>query len=108
MEVENSIGGEIIQFRINANKGYVLNKLIVTTDSGETVEFDSGEFIKNKDGTISIDKNKFIMPFENVTIEARWKFEINPNTGNNAIMMMLILISCIGIGIYTYKKKESK
>ena len=54
------------------------------------VEFTEGETIENSDGTISIDKNKFTMPFENVTIEARCRSDSiinvpdtfkNPNTG---------------------------
>lgn len=109
--VENSLGGEIIQFKINAEKGYVLSKLVVTTDSGEIVEFDEGETIKNADGTFSIDKNKFTMPFENVTIEAKFESENilkNPETGDKLLFMILILVASIGIGTLIYIKKESR
>lgn len=83
--VNTASGNETIQFRVTANAGYKLGSLIVTTDSGETVEFDEGSIITNPDGTISIDKNAFKMPFENVTIEAKWvknskDIVVNPKT----------------------------
>ena len=94
--VDNSLGGKVIQFRVNAKKGYRLSKLIITTDSGEKIEFDTGEIINNFDGTISIDKNKFTMPFENVTMEARWVSTIvNPETGRSLIFLGGLLL--IGI-----------
>ena len=96
--IENSLGGETINFRINANKGYKLNKLVITSDSGEKVEFDEGEIINNSDGTISIDKNKFIMPFENVTIEAKWDIEsilTNPKTGRLLLLFEIIIVAFI-------------
>ena len=88
--IDTAVGEEAIRFRVKSNKGYKLSKLVITTDSGEMVEFTEGETIENSDGTISIDKNKFTMPFENVTIEARWRSDSiinvpdtfkNPNTG---------------------------
>jgi len=105
--VENSLGGEEIQFKITAKEEYKLNKLIITTDSGEKVEFSEGEIIQNDDGTISIDKNKFLMPFENVTIEAEWaKKIINPETGSNLLIVLLIVVSCfILLGFYRKKKR---
>ena len=105
--VENSLGGEEIQFKITAKEEYKLNKLIITTDSGEKVEFSEGEIIQNDDGTISIDKNKFLMPFENVTIEAEWaKKIINPETGSNLLIVLLILVPYfILLGFYRKKKR---
>ena len=109
--VENSLGGETIQFKVSANKGYKLGSIVITTDSGETVEFSEGEIIKNDDGTFSIDKNKFTMPFENVTIQAKFESENilkNPETGNKVLFIILILVASIGIRIFIYKKKESR
>ncbi|MBP5204212.1 hypothetical protein J6Z48_01040 [bacterium] len=121
--VENSLGGEVISFRVNGNKGFKLSKLIITTDSGETVEFNEGETVENADGTISIDSSKFTMPFENVTIEARWlseadelvpeevekKAESNPVTGDEVLrLLMLFWVSLsvsICIGTYVLKRK---
>ena len=115
--VENSLGGEVISFRVNANKGYKLSKLVITTDSGETVEFDEGETVENADGTISIDSSKFTMPFENVTIEAKWLSETdelvpeevekeiekgsesNPVTGDEVMMLLMLLFVSLGVSI---------
>ena len=107
--VENSLGGETIQFKVSTNKGYKLGSIVITTDSGETVEFSEGEIIKNNDGTLSIDKNKFTMPFENVTIQAIFESENilkNPETGNKVWFIILILVASIGIGTFILKKKE--
>ena len=107
--VENSLGGEIIQFKVSTNKGYKLRSVLITTDSGEKIEFTEGEIIKNDDGTLSIDKNKFTMPFENVTIQAKFELENilkNPETGNKVLFIILILVA--SIGTFIYKKKESR
>ena len=68
--VEHSLGGETIQFKVIANKGYKLDSIVIKTNSGEEIDFSEGEITKNDNGTISIDKNKFTMPFENINIEA--------------------------------------
>ena len=107
--IDNSLGGEIIQFKVSINKGYILGSIIITTDSGEKVEFTKGEITKNDDGTFSIDKNKFTMPFENITIQAKFESENilkNPETGDKLLFMILILVA--SIGIFIYKKKESR
>ena len=109
--VENSLGGETIQFKVSTNKGYKLGSIVITTDSGETVEFSEGEIIKNDDGSFSIDKNKFTMPFENVTIQAKFELESilkNPETGDKVLFITLILLASTGIGTFIYKKKESR
>ena len=108
--VENALGGETIQFRVSVNKGYKLKSIIIRTDSGEEIEFNEGEIIKNEDGTISIDKNKFTMPYENVTIEAKWQSDsiINPETGNKTITIIFIMTISLGIVVFLYKKNESR
>ncbi|MBP5204209.1 hypothetical protein J6Z48_01025 [bacterium] len=125
--IDNSLGGEVISFRINAKSGYNLTKLIITTDSGETVEFEEGEILGESDDIVSIDGNKFTMPFENVTIEASWKAEgedtveveteteteqkvvDNPQTDDKIIPYMLtLLLSLSGLcgALLLFKKKE--
>ncbi len=110
--VNNSAGGETILFRLNGKKGFSLNKLIITTDSGETVEFTEGDLIKNDDGTITIKNNKFTMPFESVTIKVSWKAEnsslINPPTGDSIKIYVLTLITTFGLEtfLYIYVKKK--
>ena len=47
----------------------------------------------NNDDTMSIDKNNFTMPFENVTIEARWRLDIlNPNTGVETLLVVAMIV----------------
>ena len=109
--IDNSLGGETIQFKLSVNKDYKLKSIIIRTDSGEKVEFSEGEITKNDDGTLSIDKNKFTMPFENVTIQAKFELENilkNPETGDKVLFIILILVASIGIGTFIYKKKESR
>lgn len=105
--VENSLGGETIEFKVNAKKGYILESIVIRTDNGEEVKFTEGDITKNPDGTVSINKNKFKMPFENVTIEARWTLK-NPETGNIVLTLVLFIIFSMGIGLFIYKRKESR
>ena len=109
--IESSLGGEKIQFNISTKKGYKLGSIIIRTDSGEEVEFSEGEITKNDDGTLSIDKNKFTMPFENVTIQAKFIPDgilINPETGDKVLFIILTQVASIGIGTIIYIKKESR
>ena len=103
--IDSAFGNDTIQFKATSKQGYKLKGITVTTDSGEKVEFREGE-ITNKNGIYSIDKNKFTMPFENVTIEARWGTDIlNPNTGM-FYSIIVIILSVIGISTYTFTKKK--
>ena len=109
--IDNSLGGETIQFKVSAKNGYKLGSIVIKTDSGEKVEFSEGEITKNDDGTFSIDKNKFTMPFENITIQAKFELESilkNPKTGDKILFIIFTLVASIGIGIFIYKKKESR
>ena len=106
--IETALGNDTIQFKATSKKGYKLKSIVIKTDSGETVKFDEGEIIENGDETYSVDKNKFTMPFENVTIQARWGLDIlNPKTGMFYHTLFIILF-IIGISTYIYKKKNLK
>ena len=106
--VDNALGNDTIQFKATSNKGYKLKSIVIKTDGGETVKFDEGEIIDNGDGTYSVDKNKFTMPFENVTIQARWGLDIlNPKTGMFYYTIVIMLL-IVGISTYIYKKKNLK
>ncbi len=107
--IDRAAGGEVISFKVSAKKGLKLAGLTVTTDSQEKVQFNEEDLTTNKDGTVSISTNKFTMPYENVTIEARWATTINPLTVSSIFIFFLILIAsvCIIFKIYT-KKKEKK
>ena len=82
-----------------------MSKLIVTTDSGEKVEFEKGKDITNLNGIVTINNNLFTMPYDNVTIEAYWEIE-NPDTGSY-IMCSIITLVILGIGNYFLKRKAS-
>jgi len=106
--VDNSLGGESITFDVSTNKGFKLNRLILRTDSGEEVEFSEEDLTYNDDGTVTISKNKFIMPFENVTIQAKWESEsllVNPETGRNIVLIFAPLIVLI-MGTNIYRKRR--
>ena len=64
----------------------------------------------NNDGTMSIDKNNFTMPFENVTIEARWRLDIlNPNTGVETLLVVaMIVLSTITLTVIIRKKDKNE
>ena len=96
--VDNSLGGETITFDVSTNKGFRLKGLILRTDSGEEVEFSEEDLTYNDDGTVTISKNKFIMPFENVTIEAKWELEsllVNPKTGRRIFIFLGLLLGVV-------------
>ncbi len=64
----------------------------------------------NNDDTMSIDKNNFTMPFENVTIEARWRLDIlNPNTGVETLLVVaMIVLSTITLTVIIRKKDKNE
>ncbi len=64
-------GGDTISFSLKASIGLKLDKLIITTDSNEVIEFSEEDIIQDETGNYSIRTSKFTMPYENVTIEAR-------------------------------------
>ena len=82
---DTAAGDEAITFSISSNRGYKLKRLVVTTNSGEVVSVDAGDIILNDDGTVSVDNNTFTMPFENVTIEAKWEEDIPKNEETNVV-----------------------
>ena len=112
--VDSALGNDTVQFKVTAKSGYKLNRIMIKTDSGETIELKEGEIQNNSDGTISIDKNNFIMPFENITIEAKWEpnniidlpeIITNPKTGDKAVIITALMSLSIITGLYTYRKK---
>lgn len=107
--VETSLGGEKIQFKISTNRGYKLGSIIVKTDSGEEVEFSEDEITVGEGEIISISTNKFTMPFENITIQARFKPEniiTNPKTGASVLIIIVVLLS-LGLGLKVYHNKRA-
>ena len=92
--LETSVAGNKITYTATPDTGYILKNITVTTASGEV--------IKTTD-------NSFIMPDEDVTIEAEFVKEIttNPNTGNIIMIITgILLITILGTVIALYYKKK--
>ena len=73
--------------------------------------------MNDENGISTVSNNKFTMPFENVTIEAKWVREPiietmknlieNPNTGDKLIVIsVIIMLISLYVGIYLSRKKE--
>lgn len=105
--VDTALGGESITFKVSAKKGLRLAGLIITTDSGEVVEFSEEDLTTNTDGTISISTNKFTMPYDNVLIEAKWTLDIlNPKTGVRFLLIIFVFGITIFLSIKVFKIKR--
>ena len=106
--VSNAAGNDSITFMAIPEDGYKLFNIVITTDSGEKVLFNEDKIEKDSNGNLIVSKNKFTMPFENVTIQARFIPDIikNPDTRNTLITILILLIINIGIGSYIWNKKE--
>lgn len=87
--ISSSDPNKEVTIELNPKKGYKLLSLKVYTESGKEIEMNS---------------NKFIMPDEDITIEASFSVE-NPNTSDIAILLTIILlIICSIIAIKSSKK----
>ena len=107
--IDSSRGDQEISFGVAAEEGYVLGELKIITDSGEEITIVDGELIKNDDGIITIDGSKFTMPYENVTIIASFKSKkilMNPETRDNIIFFIAVLVISSSITITLYKKEK--
>lgn len=104
--VNNAFGGDSIQFKVSAKKGLKLSGLSITSDSGETIEFNEEDITIDSSGINSISTNKFTMPFENVTIQARWTMD-NPKTSRN-IAIIIIALTVLSSSIVLISKKKNK
>lgn len=87
--ISSSDPNKEVTIELNPKKGYKLLSLKVYTESGKEIELNS---------------NKFIMPDEDITIEASFSVE-NPNTSDIAIpFTIILLIICSIIAIKSRKK----
>ena len=93
--IDTAHGGETITFRVTNKKGYKLSSLTIITDSGEKVTFNEDDIKKNTDGTITISINSFTMPYENITIQARWTSTIKNPVTKTAIGIILFTMTII-------------
>lgn len=105
--LKEASGGESITFRVSNKKKFRLSKLTITTDSGEEVQFNEEDITTNSDGTISISTNKFTMPYENITTEARWApIIVNPNTGTGISMIIITIVLFVSSITYILLKRK--
>ena len=103
--VDSAYGGDSISFKVYSKKGYKLSGLTVTTDSGEIVLFNEQDIKQDKNRLYKISTNKFTMPYENVTVEARWIID-NPKTGINNYIIIIISLSIISSLFILLRKKK--
>ena len=89
--------GIAVTFTIKPENGYRLDELVIKDENDNIINCiinDNNEY-------------EFIMPNTNVVITPKFvKSIINPNT-RNTLLIVLLSLPVLGIGIYTYKKKES-
>lgn len=105
--IGSAFGGDLIQFKVSAKKGLKLEGITITTDSGEKVEFDKDDITTDSSGVLSISMNKFTMPYENVTIEARWASSIiNPNTGTGVSVIIITIVLLVSSITYIILKRK--
>ena len=111
LEIQSTFyGGDQISFKPIPKKGYILDGIIINTNTGRTIEINKNDLILDENGMITINNNVFIMPFENITIKAKWILEKtnnnniksiikNPNTGSSISIVIIIAIIILSIGI---------
>lgn len=85
--------GELIKFTTNSKDGYILEKVKITDENGNSIIYTD---------------NTFTMPNANVTIEATFiKIEENPETSDITIVIcLLLIISGIAITYSNLKKMD--
>ena len=103
--VDSAIGGEQISFRLIARDGFHLKKISLITDDENSIEINENDLIETGDGAFSIRSGKFMMPFDNVLIEATWEKDdnptpvspssnttgaVNPNTGDSVPTILVL------------------
>lgn len=82
---DKSRSEEVIEFTVTPNEGYTLKKVLVTTETGDTLEFND---------------YKFTMPSDDVEIYAEFEKVINPSTG--FVLPIAIIIGCVICTVFVY------
>lgn len=110
--VDTALYGDQIVFRVNAKKNFTLKSIKLTgLTTNKTIEFTSDDFdlLNADEGYYGVSKNEFIMPDEDVLIEAIFESKItNPDTGISFLIPMSVLsIAVIGtVSFILIKKKK--
>lgn len=105
--LDSALGGDTVSFKLSTKKGSKLSSIVVITDSNETIEFTEEDISVLENGVYTISLNKFVMPYENVTIMARWTDGIfNPDTGFNRVILVFIFFTLLGASIVVLTKSN--
>ena len=103
--VSNAKYKDRISFKIIPKKGYKLKELRITSDSGESITLEEG-IVEGENLYEELDKI-FVMPSDNVTIEAKWEI-INPKTTSNGADIYVFAIFITAISMICYRLKTKK
>lgn len=105
--LDSASGGATVSFKLSTKKGSKLSSIVVITDSNETIEFTEEDISTLENGVYTISLNKFVMPYENVTIMAKWTDSIfNPDTGFSKFILVFIFFILIGTSILVLTKSN--
>ena len=96
---------DTVKFMIIPEEGYEVEKIDIRDQENNNIEYRKTD----KDN-----EYEFVMPDTDVVIIPKYK-KIksndtlkNPNTGNRILSIMLLIILCLGVGTFIYKRKESR
>ncbi len=113
--VDKASAGDEIVFKVSAKKGYVLKSIkVIGLISGNTIEIEAKDLeeIENEDTNstyYSVSRNEFIMPDEDVRIEASFGVDTNnPDTGISLMLPMLLFVSAGMILLISIKTRNKK
>lgn len=105
--LDSALGGDTVSFKLSTKKGSKLSSIVVMTDSNETIEFTEEDISTLENGVYTISLNKFVMPYENVTIMAKWTDSIfNPDTGFSKFILVFIFFILLGTSILVLTKNN--
>ncbi len=80
--------------QIVPEEGYMIKTLVITDADGNEIEYDSSY--------------SFVMPNSDIVITATFEKVTNPETGAVLPILTLITLGSLGLGAYTYSKKNKK
>ena len=96
--------GKTIVLNVSPKIDFKLSGLTILTESGKKIEIKETDLINKEDGSVEINSEVFVMPAENIVIEARWVL-INPKTGvSNTISLVFTFMLVLVSGLFVVRK----
>lgn len=96
--------GKTIVLNVSPKIDFKLRGLTILTESGKKIEIKETDLINKEDGSVEINSEVFVMPAENIVIEAKWGL-INPKTGvSNTISLIFTFMLVLVSGLFVVKK----